>query len=191
MTVAIGHHDHDPSAAGFLASHWWVLLLRGLAAIAFGAIAFIWPAMTLVTLVLVYGGFALVDGGLSIIGAIADREKSSATWLLALVGVLGIIAGSLALLWPAFIAVGFVLYVGLWALFRGVVDVFTAIRLRKEIPHEWAMLVSGLLSILFGFLIFMAPHFGVLAIVRPVALCAILAGLFLCALAFRLRGLVH
>lgn len=191
MTVTASHHDHHHSPAGFLASHWWVLLLRGLAAIAFGVIAFIWPTMTLLTLVLVYGGFALIDGVLSIVGAIADREKSSSTWLLAAVGVLGIAAGVLALLWPAFIAVGLVLYVGLWALFRGVVDVFTAIQLRKEIPHEWALLVSGLLSILFGFLIFMAPSFGVLAVIWPIAACAILAGLFLCALAFRLRGLAY
>jgi len=191
MTVTTSRHDHEPSHAGFLASHWWVLLLRGLAAIAFGVIAFVWPTMTLVTLVLVYGGFALIDGILAIVGAITDREKSTSTWLLALVGLLGILAGALALLWPAFIAVGLVLYVGLWALFRGVVDIFTAIQLRKEIPHEWALLVSGVLSMLFGVLIFMAPRFGALAVVWPVAFCAILAGLFLCALAFRLRGLAY
>lgn len=191
MTIAASHHDHEPSHTGFLASHWWMVLLRGLAAIAFGIVALIWPAMTLLTLVLVYGIFAIADGVLSIIGAIADREKSSSTWLLALVGVLGIIAGTLALVWPAFIAVGLVLYVGLWAIFRGVVDVVTAVRLRKDIPNEWMLALSGVLSIVFGFLIFMAPAVGLLAVIWVIAFCAILEGLLLCSLAFRLRGRAH
>jgi uncharacterized membrane protein HdeD (DUF308 family) len=191
MTIAASHHDHEPSHTGFLASHWWMVLLRGLAAIAFGIVALIWPAMTLLTLVLVYGIFAIADGVLSIIGAITDREKSSSTWLLALVGVLGIIAGTLALVWPAFIAVGLVLYVGLWAIFRGVVDVVTAVRLRKDIPNEWMLALSGVLSIVFGFLIFMAPAVGLLAVIWVIAFCAILEGLLLCSLAFRLRGRAH
>jgi uncharacterized membrane protein HdeD (DUF308 family) len=191
MTIAASHHDHEPSHTGFLASHWWMVLLRGLAAIAFGIVALIWPAMTLLTLVLVYGIFAIADGVLSIIGAITDREKSSSTWLLALVGVLGIIAGTLALVWPAFIAVGLVLYVGLWAIFRGVVDVVTAVRLRKDIPNEWMLALSGVLSIVFGFLIFMAPVVGLLAVIWVIAFCAILEGLLLCSLAFRLRGRAH
>jgi uncharacterized membrane protein HdeD (DUF308 family) len=191
MTIAASHHDHEPSHTGFLASHWWMVLLRGLAAIAFGIVALIWPAMTLLTLVLVYGIFAIADGVLSIIGAIADREKSSSTWLLALVGVLGIIAGTLALVWPAFIAVGLVLYVGLWAIFRGVVDVVAAVRLRKDIPNEWMLALSGVLSIVFGFLIFMAPAVGLLAVIWVIAFCAILEGLLLCSLAFRLRGRAH
>ena len=191
MTIAASHHDHEPSHTGFLASHWWMVLLRGLAAIAFGIVALIWPAMTLLTLVLVYGIFAIADGVLSIIGAITDREKSSSTWLLALVGVLCIIAGTLALVWPAFIAVGLVLYVGLWAIFRGVVDVVTAVRLRKDIPNEWMLALSGVLSIVFGFLIFMAPAVGLLAVIWVIAFCAILEGLLLCSLAFRLRGRAH
>jgi uncharacterized membrane protein HdeD (DUF308 family) len=191
MTIAASHHDHDPSHTGFLASHWWMVLLRGLAAIAFGVVALLWPAMTLLTLVLVYGVFALADGVLSLFGAMTGTAKSSSNWLLALVGVLGIVAGLLALLWPAVVAVGLVLYVGLWAIFRGVVDVVTAIRLRKDIPHEWTLALSGLLSIVFGFLIFMAPSLGVLAVIWVIAFCAILEGLLLCALAFRLRGRAH
>src|SRR5690348_8066650 len=120
MTVTAHHHDHAHSPADFLASHWWMVLLRGLAAVTFGIVALIWPAMTLLTLVLVYGVFALADGVLSLFGAMTGTAKSSSNWLLALVGVLGIVAGLLALLWPAVVAVGLVLYVGLWAIFRGV-----------------------------------------------------------------------
>ena len=191
MTIAASHHDHDPSHTGFLASHWWMVLLRGLAAIAFGILALIRPATTLLTLVLVYGIFALVDGVLSLFGALTGTEKSSSNWLHALIGVLGIVAGLLALIWPAFIAVGLVLYIGFWAIFRGVVDLVTAVRLRKDIPNEWMLALSGLLSIVFGFLIFMAPAFGLLAVIWMIAFCAILEGLLLCSLAFRLRGRAH
>ena len=99
-----------------LAKCWWLLLLRGLAAIAFGVLAFLWPGLTLVTLVLIYGAFALVDGVLSLAAAFTGGAKPVPTWWLVVVGLLGIAAGAVTFLWPGITAILLVLFIGAWAL---------------------------------------------------------------------------
>lgn len=172
-----------------VAGRWWVHMLRGVAAIAFGVIAFVWPRMTMLTLLLLYGAFAMLDGLIAVIGGIAGRAGPSAGWLFFAAGIAGIGIGALTLIWPGLVAVGLVVYVGAWAMIRGAIDVFHALQLRKTIPNEWSLLASGLLSILFGFLIFLAPELGIVAIIWPIAACAVLAGILLVVLAMRLRAL--
>jgi uncharacterized membrane protein HdeD (DUF308 family) len=172
-----------------MAKRWWVHLLRGLAAIGFGVLAFLWPGQTLVTLVFIYGAFALLDGVLALIGGLLDRGRTSSTWLLVLTGILGVAAGALTLMWPGLVVTGLVIYVGAWAILRGIIDMIQSIQLRKETADAWPLLVSGLLSIAFGVLIFMAPKLGLAVIVWPVAALAVLAGIMLVGLALRLRGL--
>src|SRR5438876_6048921 len=187
-------HSHPlmPSLAEQISGRWWVHLLRGLAAISFGILALVWPGQTLLTLVLIYGAFALIDGVLAIVAAVlgrAGRTRSSSTWLLIATAVLGICSGVVTLMWPGIVVTGLVVYVGAWATIRGVIDAFEAIQLRGEIPDAWQQLVSGMLSIAFGLLVFMAPKVGFAVIVWPVAICAILAGLFLVGFSFRLGRL--
>ena len=86
-----------------LAKNWWLLLLRGIAAIIFGLLAFAWPGLTLLTLILFYGAFALVDGVLAIIAAITGGAPGSRWWL-AVVGLLGIAAGLVTFLTPGLTA---------------------------------------------------------------------------------------
>ena len=88
-----------------LAKCWWLLLLRGIAAIVFGVLAFVWPGLTLVTLVLLYGAFALVDGVLSLIAAFTGSVKPAPTWWLVVVGLLGIAAGIVTFAWPGITAI--------------------------------------------------------------------------------------
>lgn len=174
-----------------MAGRWWIHLLRGLAAIGFGILAFLWPGQTLLTLVVIYGAFALLDGVLAIVGAAFDRTGLSSTVLLVLAGLVGIAAGAATLMWPGLVVTGVVIYVGAWAMIRGLIDMVQAIQLRKETADAWPLLISGLLSIAFGVLVFAAPRLGIAAIVWPVAACAVLAGLLLVGLAFRLRSLAR
>src|SRR5882724_1753204 len=106
-------HSHPlmPSLAEQISGRWWVQLLRGLAAIAFGILAIFWPGQTLLTLVLIYGAFALIDGILAIVGALLGRTESSATWLLIATGILGICAGAVTLTLPGLVVTGLVVYV--------------------------------------------------------------------------------
>ncbi len=168
-----------------LAANWWALALRGIVAVLFGLLTFFLPGITLVTLVLLFGAYALVDG---VFNAIAFFRVASHHWALLIEGVIGIIAGILTFAWPAITAIVLLYLIAFWAIFTGVFEIVAGIRLRKVIANEWLLLVMGVLSFLFGLLILFAPGAGALAIVLWIGAYALVFGVFLLALAFRLRG---
>jgi uncharacterized membrane protein HdeD (DUF308 family) len=171
------------------ADHWWVFALRGLAAIVFGILAFIWPGVTLAFLVLLWGAYALIDG---ILGLLASfRTGQDHRWALLIEGLVGIAAGIATFAWPGLTALVLVYIIAAWALITGVLEILAAIRLRKVIDNEWWMAGSGALSVLFGIVLFVAPGAGALALVWLIAAYAIVFGIILLALAFRLRGMAH
>ena len=173
-----------------LAKNWWLLLLRGIAAIVFGLLAFAWPGLTLLTLILFYGAFALVDGVLAIVAAITGGAPG-ARWWLAIVGLLGIAAGLLTFLMPGLTALVLLLFIAGWAIATGVLQIIGAIKLRKEIDNEWFLILSGIVSVLFGVAMMLAPGAGALALVWVIGAYSVVAGVLLVALAFRLRKHVH
>ena len=168
-----------------LAKNWWALGLRGLIAILFGLLTFFIPGITLVTLVLLFGAYALVDGVFNII---AFFRVASHHWALLLEGVIGFIAGIVTFAWPAITALVLLYLIAFWAIFTGIFEVIGGFRLRKALPNEWLLILMGVLSLLFGFLILLAPGIGALAIVLWIGAYALMFGIFLLALAFRLRG---
>jgi len=168
-----------------LARNWWALALRGLVAVLFGLLTLFLPGITLVTLVLLFGAYALVDG---IFNVIAFFRVASHHWALLIEGLLGIIAGILTFSWPAITAIVLLYVIAFWAIFTGVFEVIAGIRLRKVITNEWLLLLVGVLSFLFGVLILFALGVGALAIVLWIGAYAFIFGVFLLALAFRLRG---
>jgi uncharacterized membrane protein HdeD (DUF308 family) len=168
-----------------LARNWWALALRGLVAVLFGLLTFFVPAITLVTLVLLFGVYALIDG---LFNVIAFFRVPAHHWALLIEGVIGIIAGILTFAWPAITAIALLYVIAFWAIFTGVFEIIAGIRLRKAITNEWLLLVTGVLSLLFGILILFAPGVGALAIVLWIGAYACVFGVFLLALAFRLRG---
>jgi uncharacterized membrane protein HdeD (DUF308 family) len=168
-----------------LAKSWWLVLLRGIAAIVFGVLAFVWPGVTLLTLVLLYGAFALVDGVFSLIAAFTG--KSSTAWWLILVGLLGIAAGVVTFAWPGISAVVLIMLIGAWAVVCGIFEIIGAIQLRKEIDNEWLLILSGIVSVLFGLGVMAFPGAGALALVWVIASFAIAFGVLWIALALRLK----
>src|SRR5512134_1259754 len=124
-----------------LARHWWVFLIRGLVAIAFGLLGFFYPGATLFTLVLFYGAYALVDGVFAIVSAVRGKEGMGPRWWLAVVGVLGIIAGLVTYLWPGLTTLVLLTVIGVWALLYGISEIIGAIRLRREIDNEWLLMM--------------------------------------------------
>jgi len=175
-----------------MADKWWLLLLRGIAAIVFGILAFIWPVITLLTLTLLWGAFALADGILALWGAISGPggQAGSRVWL-AIVGICGILAGLLAFAWPGITALVLLVFIAVWAIIIGVMQIWGAIQLRKEIEGEWLLILSGLLSVAFGVLLLVQPGAGALAVVWIIGWYAILAGCIYIALALRLKKLKH
>jgi uncharacterized membrane protein HdeD (DUF308 family) len=173
-----------------LAKHWWVLALRGVAAIVFGILAFAWPGITILSLVMLYGAYALVDGVLAIVSAITGGSPAPRWWLV-VIGLLGIAAGILTFVWPGITALVLLFFIAGWAIAVGVFQIIGAIRLRKEIDNEWLLIVGGVLSVLFGIGVLLVPGAGALALVWVIAIYAIVEGIIFVALAFRLKGHVH
>ena len=174
-----------------LAKNWWLLLLRGIAAVIFGVLAFIWPGLTLLVLVILYGAYALVDGVLSLAAAVMGRGGPIPTWWLVVVGLLGIAVGILTFVWPGITALVLILFIGAWALVTGIFEIIGAIRLRKEIDDEWLLILSGILSVLFGLGVMILPGAGALALIWVIAAYAIIFGILTIALSLRLRKHSH
>jgi uncharacterized membrane protein HdeD (DUF308 family) len=171
-----------------LCKNWWLMLLRGIAAIVFGVLAFIWPGLTLFTLVILYGAYALVDGVLALYAAIAGKGNGVPTWWLVVGGLLGIAAGLVTFFWPGITALVLVMFIGAWSLVRGIFEIIGAIQLRKEIDNEWMLILGGVISVIFGLAVMILPGAGALALIWVIAAYAIVFGIILVALAFKLRS---
>jgi len=173
-----------------LGRNWSWIALRGVAAVLFGIIAFIWPGITLTALVIIWGAYALADGVLALVAAFKVRDRGKPMWTLVVVGILGIGAGIVTFLWPGMTALLLLMFIAAWALFMGIFQIAAAIRLRKEIEHEWLLGLSGALSVLFGVLMIASPGAGALAVVWLIGSYAIFFGILLITLGFRLKNLV-
>jgi uncharacterized membrane protein HdeD (DUF308 family) len=172
-----------------LARNWWVVALRGIVAIIFGLLALIWPGLTLFVLIALFGAYALVDGIFAVIAGIASYGRNERWWAVLLEGIAGIVLGLLTFFYPGTTALVLVFFIAAWALITGVFEIAAAIRLRKEIEGEWMMVLSGLLSIIFGLFLVVAPGAGALGLTLVIGAYAIVFGILLIILAFRLRGL--
>ena len=171
-----------------MADNWWLLVLRGIAAIVFGVLAFVWPGITLITLTFMWGAYALVDGAVSLWAAIVGKGGEIAPrWWLAVVGVAGILAGLVAFLSPGITALVLLMFIAGWAIVIGVFEIIGAVRLRKEIEGEWLLGLSGVLAILFGIALIAVPGAGLLSLVWLIGAFAIVAGISYIGLAFRLK----
>jgi uncharacterized membrane protein HdeD (DUF308 family) len=183
-----GLHLAGPTLLHALAQNWWLLLLRGVAAIAFGILAFFWPGLTLLTLTFLWGAYMLSDGIFDLWAAISGKaDEILPRWWLALAGIVSILAGLLAFFWPGMTALVLLMFIAGWAIIIGVLQIWGAIQLRKEIDGEWLLVLSGLLSIAFGVILFVQPGAGALALVWMIGWFAVLTGCVYVALAFRLK----
>jgi uncharacterized membrane protein HdeD (DUF308 family) len=169
-----------------LSENWWLFLLRGIVSVVFGVLAFMWPGITLLTLIILYGIYAAADGVLALVAAIRGGE-STPRWWLALVGLLGLAAAAVTFLYPGMTALILVIFIGAWAIARGVFEIVGAIKLRKEIENEWMLGLSGAFSVLFGLMVIYRPGAGALALVWLIASFAIAVGTLLIAFSLRLR----
>ncbi len=171
-------------------SSWWALVLRGIAAIAFGALAFFWPGITLTALVFLWGAYAIVDGIFAIAAGVKTSDGHKRWWVLLLEGILSIAAGVLAFVIPGITALVLLMLIAAWAIVTGAFEIGAAIQLRKYITGEWLLALAGIASVLFGVALFLNPSAGALAVVWLIGAYAIVFGILLIALGLRLHSLV-
>jgi uncharacterized membrane protein HdeD (DUF308 family) len=164
------------TVADTLSHNWWLLALRGLAAIIFGILTFIWPGISLFALIVLFGAFALVNGVLSVFLAAKAPKGYPRFGSLLLGGLCGIFAGILTFIWPGLTALGLLIMIA-------------AIKLRNEIKREWLLVVAGLCSVVFGVLLMLMPEAGAVVLVLWIGAYALVFGILLMVLAFKVRRL--
>lgn len=171
-----------------LASRWPLLAVRGAFAVLFGVLAILWPGATILTLVLLFGVYALADGLFS--GGLAmAKQPPQPRWLLGIEAALGLVVAFLAFTRPGVTAVTMLMVAGLWALVLGGLRIAQAIALRKQLENEWSLVVSGALSIVVGLLVVTQPAAAALAFAWVIGILAIALGTAEISLATRLRNL--
>jgi uncharacterized membrane protein HdeD (DUF308 family) len=180
--------------ASTTARFWWVFLLRGLLAIAFGVIAFTYPGITLAALVIFFGAYALVDGAFVIGTTLANWRHIENHWLPMLQGILGVFVGVLTFRLPAVTALGLLIYIAAWSLATGALEIVAAIELRKVIKGELWLLLSGVCSIIFALLLMLNPFAAAVGLLWLIAVWAFVFGILLITLSFKLlrhSGALH
>jgi len=178
------------SFASILSRNWWLLVLRGIAALVFGILTFLMPRISIASLVLLFGAYSMADGILCLWTALAGPREHESWWLLLLGGFVGIGIGILTFIAPGLTALALLIYIAAWAIATGVLQIVAAIRLRLEVPGEWALILAGLASIVFGVIIMARPAAGALAVVWLIGSYACVFGVLLLVLAFKARGFV-
>jgi uncharacterized membrane protein HdeD (DUF308 family) len=174
-----------------LANNWWSLVIRGVAAILLGILAFAAPGITLTALVFLFAAYALVNGVMSLAGALRAAGAQQRWGSLLLEGIVGILAAVVTVVWPAITVLSFVYVVSAWAVITGAMEIAAAIRLRKHIHGEWLLVLAGVISVLFGGLLAVMPIAGAVVLALWVGVYAIVFGVTLVALGFRLRSWLH
>jgi uncharacterized membrane protein HdeD (DUF308 family) len=174
-----------------LSINWWALALRGVVAIGFGILALLLPGATIGALILLFAAYAIVDGASHVVTGFRGRSGDGPDFLMILGGVVGIVAGIFAVALPGLTALALLTLIGAWAIVTGAAEILMAYRLRKEIRGEWLLAFDGAISVLFGIYVWLFPGAGALALVWLIAVFAIISGITLLALAFRMRSLAQ
>ena len=168
--------------------HWWQVAVRGLIALLFGIMLLAWPGVSLFIFAILFGAFAFVDGIFTLVAAVNYKAGAGQrTWLFAR-GILGIIVGIVTFFWPAITELALVLLIGAWALVTGIMELNFAFRSVRETGSKWLFAVSGILSIILGILLLVRPIAAIIAVIWIIGAYAVIAGIVLIVLGFRLRS---
>lgn len=173
-----------------LAKNWWIIAVRGVLAILFGILALALPGVTLLALVLLWGIYALVDGASSVgLGLTARSSNAGQRWMYVFLGIVGILAGLIAIILPGITAVALLVIMAIWAVLVGLLQLFAAVWLGRVTPHAWFLGVTGGLTLALGVILLANPGQGALALTIWIGCLALLWGIVLILLGLRLRGL--
>ena len=178
----------EETMINIIEKRWWVFALRGLIAVALGIIALVNPGIALLTLIIIFGIYSFVDGLFDVIISISNRKDNEKWWALLIAGIASVVIGVISLSNPSITGIALVYLIAVKALINGVLEIAAAIELRHFIEGEWMMVISGILSILFGIVLFASPNQGALAMLWVIGIFAIVIGIWLIIFAFHLRS---
>ncbi|MGC1381006.1 MAG: HdeD family acid-resistance protein [Candidatus Baltobacteraceae bacterium] len=171
-----------------LARNWWAVLIRGIVAVIFGILAFVWPGATILAIGILFGAYALVDGIFAIIATIRAASGNETWWPFLLEGIVGIVIAAITFYDIRITLLALYLTIAAWAFITGIFEIVAAIQLRKHISNEFWLILGGIASIVFGILMVWFPLAGALALIWLIAAYAIVFGFIMIAFSFRLRA---
>lgn len=169
--------------------NWWSLTIRGLAAILLGALTLIWRHMTIDTVALFFATYAVFDGLVAIAGAVRAAEEHERWHVLMIEGIVGVVAAILLFSVPGSLSTIYV--IAGWALLTGVLELLASVQLRQHIPGEWLFATSGVASLVLGIVMVSLPLAGVLTVAVWIASYALIFGVLLLGLGYKVRSLVR
>jgi uncharacterized membrane protein HdeD (DUF308 family) len=170
-----------------LTRNWWLVVVRGVLSILFGLTAFLWPDLTFLVLVLMFGVYAVADGVFAMLTGLVSSKYSSRWWVFLLEGLVSVAAGVIAILQPGLAGVVLIAVIAVWAILTGILEIAAAVRLRREITNEWMLAFGGFVSIVLGVLLFFQPATGGIVLTLMIGAYALIFGIVLVILGFRLR----
>lgn len=170
-----------------LARTWGLVVVRGALAVLFGVVAVVWPRITVVALVILFGAYALVDGVVAV--AMGVTGRGGERLLMLLLGVIGVVAGIVAFVWPAVTALALLFVIAFWAFLSGLTYLAAAWRLRKEITNEWLLALTGVASIVLAVVLLVQPATGAVALVFTIGVFAVVWGVLSIGLGIRMRSI--
>jgi uncharacterized membrane protein HdeD (DUF308 family) len=192
-TTVAGSHASPASDArseamsALLAQNWWLVALRGVVGILFGIVALLFPGSTMLSLVILFSAYMLVDGAFAIASAVRAARRHERWGWLTLEGIVNIITGILAFLWPGLTILAFVLLIAAWAIVSGALMLAAAFRLKVD-HGRWWLVLGGVVSLVYGVLLILTPLIGALVLTWWLGAYALVFGVVLLVLAFRLRS---
>lgn len=169
--------------------NWWSLMIRGLAAILLGVLTLIWGQITIDTVALFFATYAVFDGLVAIAAAVRAGEEHERWHVLMTEGIVGVVAAILLFIVPGSLSTIHV--IAGWALLTGALELLASVRLRQDIPGEWLLATSGVASIVLGIVMVSVPLAGVLTVALEIASYALIFGVLLLVLGYKLRWLVR
>jgi uncharacterized membrane protein HdeD (DUF308 family) len=170
-----------------LTRNWWLVVIRGVLAILFGLVALFWPGVTWLVLILLFGVYVIMDGVFAMLSGVVRTRYSPRWWMFLLEGVVSVAAGVIVLMRPGLASLVIIIVIAVWAILTGILEIAAAIRLRREITNEWMLTLGGFISIVLGVLMFFQPATAGLVITLMIGSYALMFGILLVMLGFRLR----
>ena len=173
---------------GVLARNWWALLIRGIAAVIFGLLAFFWPGATGFALVLLFGAYAFIDGIFALVSAVRAAQAHERWFAFLAEGIVGLVIAALVVFDPGLAGLSIYFAIAIWAILTGILELVAAFQLRALMKNEWMLVLGGILSIVFGVLLFYNPLVGIITVIYLIGFYAILFGIIMIAFSFRLKS---
>jgi uncharacterized membrane protein HdeD (DUF308 family) len=170
-----------------LVRNWWAFVIRGVLAILFGLIALFEPGVTMLSLVLIFAVYAVADGIMAIVSAVRAAKEGERWMWLVLTGVVDIIAGVVAVAMPGLTVVVFVTLLAIWAIISGAFMLAAAFRLDAD-HGRWWLALGAIASLAYGVLLLIAPMIGAVVLTWWIGAYAIVFGISMLVVAFRLRA---